>query len=83
MVREDKRKKGSVKQRKRRGFFGKRPQEMTEEFTNDANPRDANPQSSCGVSDVLPTNATADRENISTKKLLNTSFKEFESSQEV
>lgn len=81
MVREDKRKKGSVKQRKRRGFFGKRPQEMTEEFTNDANPRDANPQSSCGVSDVLPTNATADRENISTKKLLNTSFKEFESSQ--
>lgn len=54
---------------------------MTKEFTNDANPRDANPQSSCGVSDVLPTNATADRENISTKKLLNTSFKEFESSQ--
>ncbi|CAB3995289.1 Hypothetical predicted protein [Paramuricea clavata] len=50
---------------------------MADKFTNDANPWGANPQSSSGVSEVLPTNTTADRESVSTKKLLKTSFEKF------
>jgi hypothetical protein len=36
---------------------------------------------SSGVSEILPTNTAFDRESASTKKLLNTSFEKFESSQ--
>ena len=80
-MRKDRRKKESVKRGKRRGFSGKRRQEINREFTSDASPQDVNPQSSSGVSDVLTTNTTADQESVSTKKLLNTSFEKFESSQ--
>ena len=48
---------------------------------------DANPQdpilSSSGVSEVLTTNSAADQESVSTKKLLNTSYEKFESSQTI
>ena len=51
-MRKDKREKESIKRGKRRGFFGKRRQEINSEFTSDASPQDVNPQSSSSVSDV-------------------------------
>ena len=79
MPREDRRKKGSVKQRKRKGFYGKRPQEKTDEFSNGVATTDLDIGSSSAVSDIPQTDTTTDRENISFKKLLNTSFEKFES----
>ena len=79
MAREDRRKSRSAKKRKRRGFFGHKPQEKAGEFRNCAVTMDANVRSLSVVSDVPVSNLPADHESISSKKLLNSSFEKFES----
>lgn len=79
MTREYRRKKGSVKKRKRRGFYGVRPQEKANETRNDPTTSNGNHGSSHVSNEIpMPISSPAD-ESISTKKLLNSSFEKFES----
>ena len=74
MARNDKRKKRSVKKRKRKGFYGVRPQENANESRNDLSNMDGNPGSLPVLSDIPIPVSTPAVESISSKKLLNTSF---------
>ena len=70
----------SVKRKERRFFFGKRPQEKADDLSNGAATMDDNPCGSSAVSDIPIPDSTADCENVSRRKLLNTSFEKLESS---
>lgn len=52
MAKDDKRKKGSVKKRRRKGFHGVRPQEKANKSRNDAATMDANPSTSSALRDI-------------------------------
>ena len=79
MTREYRREKRSVKKRKRRGFYGVRPQEKANETRNDPTTSSGNHDSSHVSNEIpMPISSPAD-ERISSKKLLNSSFEKFES----
>ena len=79
MAREYRRKKGSVKKRKRRGFFGVRPQEKAGEMRNTSIPPNGNHGSSHVSNEIPMPILNPTDESISSKKLLNSSFEMFES----
>ena len=79
IVRENKRKKGSKKKRKRRGFYGVRPQEKRDDLRTELPDMITDP-GTIPASDEASAPITADSvESITIKKLLNTSFSKFES----
>ncbi|CAB4041989.1 Hypothetical predicted protein [Paramuricea clavata] len=82
MARDDKRKFRSTKRKKMRGFFGKRPQETSTSVNNDSITH-LNPESSAAVTGISTSVLPSERESISTKKLLNSSFEKFENNEHV
>ena len=83
MARDDKRKFRSTKRKKKRGFFGKRPQETSTSVNDNDTTTHLNPESSAAVTGISTSVLPAERESISTKKLLNSSFEKFENNEHV
>ena len=79
MVREDRRKKASVKRKKRRGFSGVRRQEGPRVLRNEESNMDVNPANSIESPDNSTPICTTNIESISSQKLLNSSFEKLES----
>lgn len=79
MVREDKRKKGSKKTRKRKGFYGVRPQEKRDDLPTELPDMITDPGTMPASDEASAPITAAGVESISSKKLLNTSFNNFES----
>ena len=76
----DKRKFRSTKRKKRKGFSGVRRQEKTDHLGDGVTVLHSIPSTSSAVSDSSVRSSVADIQNMSEKKLLNSSFQEFESS---
>jgi hypothetical protein len=76
----NKRKFRSTKRKKRKGFSGVRRQEKTDHLGDGVTVLHCIPSTSSAVSDSSVRSSVADIQNMSEKKLLNSSFQEFESS---
>lgn len=79
MVREDRRKKASVKRKKRRGFSGVRRQEKAALLRNDESNVDVNSANSSDLQNNSTAISTPNVESISSKKLLNSPFEKLKS----
>ena len=79
MVREDKSKKCSKKKRKRKGFYGVRPQEKRDDLPSELPDMITDPDTMPASEETAALITEAGIESITSKKLLNTSFNNFES----
>ena len=59
---------------RKRGFFGKRPQETSTSVNDNDSTTHLNPESSAAVTGISTSVLPSERESISAKKLLNSSF---------
>ena len=73
----------SVRRKKRRGFFGKRPQEMTDDLSNVATRDSDNHDRLAVVGDDSLAHSAQKCESITSKKLLNTSFEKLEGTERI
>ena len=79
MVREDKRTKCSKKKRKRKGFYGVRPQEKRDDLPSELPDMITDPDAMPASEETSALITEVGVESITSKKLLNTSFNTFES----
>ena len=74
----DRRKSRSIKRKKRKGFYGVRPQEKIDNLNDPVTAMDSNPSTSSAISDCNVQSSESDVKNMSERKLLNSAFEEFD-----
>ena len=83
MARDNKRKFRLTTRKKKRGFFGKRPQKTSTSVNDNDSTTHLNPESSAAFTGISTSVLPSERESISAIKLPNSSFEKFENNKHV